>query len=59
MSESLAITYLREAVREASKKRAKFKHLVLLRRYLVAIADILEIFLNFQRDRKYDWYNDW
>lgn len=51
---------LKESAREVVSKRRRAGHIVAIRRILVAIADILEIYTNFQRDKRWDdrWKDD-
>lgn len=52
------MVHLRASAREVAARNKKAKNVVRMRRWLVAISDILDIYLNFQRDKKWD-ERDW
>lgn len=58
MTQSEALTFLRESYRETLSRRTRTIKVSTIRRYLRYAMDILDIYLDIQRDRRWrsdDW----
>jgi hypothetical protein len=56
MSNETLMDALRESYRDVMSRSSQTEKVVSVRRYFVVIADLLDLWLKFQRDRKYGWY---
>lgn len=58
MTQSEALTFLRESYRETVSRRGRTIKVSTIRRYLRYAMDILDIYMDIQRDRRWrsdDW----
>lgn len=53
MAEMDILSHLKIAAREVAAENQRASRVASLRRYLVAISDILDVYINFQRDQRW------